>query len=139
MNESFDSVPATRHGERGAARLKFIIVLVLVALGLYMGVQYIPVAYQSYTFKKYMDESADKVAAMTLPADQKGPWVENQLRTNAKDYGVPADAKITQSFQNNQMQVTVTYTRPINLIPGLWTHQYNFNHTAKSSTFLTAQ
>ena len=127
-----------RHKERGAARLKFIVVLVIVALVAYMGFQYIPVAYQSYTFKKFMDESADKAAASTLPTEQKGPWLETELRSKAKDYGVPPDAKMSHTFQNNQMQVTVTFTRQVNLLPG-FAYQYNFAHTAKSSTFLTPQ
>jgi hypothetical protein len=138
MNETFGSTPTVRRNERGSARLKFIIVLAVVALVGYMGFQYIPVAYQSYTFKKFMDESADKAAASTLPAEQKGSWLENELRTNAKDYGVPADAKMTHIFQNNRMEVTVTFIRQINLLPG-FAYQYNFNHTAKSSTFLTPQ
>ena len=138
MNETFGSTPMERHNERGSARLKFIIVLVVVALVGYMGFQYIPVAYQSYTFKKFMDETADKAAASTLPSEQKGAWLENELRTNAKDYGVPADARMTHIFQNNRMEVTVTFTRQINLLPG-FAYQYNFDHTAKSSTFLTPQ
>jgi hypothetical protein len=138
MNESFGSTPAAKEMERGAARLKFIIVLAVVALIGYMGFQYVPVAYQSYSFKKYMDENADKAAALTLPSEEKGPWIENQIRSGAKDYGVPPDAKITRSFLNNQLVVTVTFTRPVNLLPG-FTYQYNFEHTAKSSTFLTTQ
>ena len=139
MNEPVISTPVDRRGERGAANLKFIIVLVVVALVGYMGFQYIPVAYQSYTFKKFMNESADKAAAMSIPSEQKGPWLENELRTKAKDYSVPPDAKIIRTYQNNQMQVTVQFTRPVNLLPGIWTYQYNLDHTAKSSTFLTTQ
>jgi hypothetical protein len=139
MNESCGSTRTARRSERGAARLRFIIVLVVVALFGYMALQYIPVAYQSYTFKKFMNESADKAAASSLPTDQKGAWVENQLRTNAKDYSVPPDAKITHSFQSNQIEVTVKFTRKVNLLPGIWTYQYDFDHTAKSSTFLTPQ
>ena len=138
MNETFGSTSAVRRNERGSARLKFIIVLVVVAIVGYMGFQYIPVAYQSYTFKKFMDESADKAAASTLPSEQKGSWLENELRTNAKDYGVPPDARMTHIFQNNRMEITVTFTRQINLLPG-FAYQYNFAHTAKSSTFLTPQ
>lgn len=139
MNESLGSTLAARRSERGAARLKFIIVLVVVALLGYMALQYIPVAYQSYTFKKFMDESADKAAAASMPSEEKGNWLETELRNRAKEYSVPPDAKITRNFQNNQMSVTVQFTRQVNLIPGVWTYQYNFEHTSKSSTFLTAQ
>ena len=138
MNESFGSTPTARRNERGAARLKFILVLVVVLLVGYMGFQYIPVAYQAYTFKKFMNESADKAAAMSMPSEQKAPWLENELRVRAKEYNVPPDAKITRTYQDNQMQVTVQFTRQVNLLPGIWTYDYNFDHTAKSSTFLTA-
>lgn len=138
MNESFGLARADRRGECGAARLKFIIVLVIVLIVGYMGIQYIPVAYQSYTFKKFMNESADKAAALSVPSEEKGSWLENELRTKGKDYSVPPDAKITRIFQNNQMQVTVQFTRQINLLPGVWTYPYSFDHTATSSTFLTA-
>jgi PKD repeat protein len=137
MNESCGSIQAVRRNERGAARLKFIIVLVVVALVGYMGFQYIPVAYQSYTFKKYMDTSVLNEAASTRAADQKGAWVENQLRASSKDYGVPPDAKFSHMFQNGQLEVTVKFTRPINLLPG-FTYQYNFDHTAKSDPLLNA-
>lgn len=138
MNESFGSSAAARRDERGAARLKFILVLVVVLIVGYMGIQFIPVAYQSYTFKKFMNESADRASALSVPPEEKGNWLESELRTKAKDYSVPPDAKITRTFQNNQMQVTVQFTRQLNLLPGIWTYQYDFDHTAKSSTFLTA-
>lgn len=137
MNRRLASVSVARHNERGAGRLKLILVLAVVGVIAYMGFQYIPVAYQAYTFRKLMDKSAEKAAASTLATDQKGSWIENELRTSAKDHGVPPDARITHVFQGNQMEVTVKFTRPINLLPG-FTYNYNFEHTAKSSTFLTA-
>lgn len=137
MNESFGFVPANRRDERGAARLKFIIVLVVVALIGYMGFQYIPVAYQSYTFKKFMDQSVLNESASTRPVDQKGAWVENQLRASGKDYGVPPEARFSHTYQNGQLQVTVKFTRPVNLLPG-FTYQYDFDHTAKSDPLLNA-
>ena len=137
MSKSYAASAKARRAS-GSARLRLIIVLVLVGLIGYMGYQYIPVAYQAYTFKKFMGESAEKAAASPLPADQKGSWTENQLRASAKEYGVPPDAKITHVFAENRMEVTVKYTRPINLLPG-FTYNYNFDHTAKSGTFLIAK
>lgn len=136
MTKPFASTAAARRAS-GAARIRLIIVLVIVALVGYMGYQYIPVAYQAYTFKKFMSESAEKAAAAPLPTDQKGAWIANQLRASFKDYGVPADAKITHTFQDNRMEVTVKFTRPVNLLPG-YTYNYYFDNTVKSGTFLMA-
>ena len=139
MKESFGSSPTALNNERGSARLKFIFVLAVVAVIGYMGVQYISVAYQSHTFKKLMDTNTGNAAANgTWPVEEKGVRVEQQLRATASEYGVPPNAKITHAFQNGQLQVTVQFTRPVNLLPGL-TYNYDFAHTAKSSTLLNAQ
>jgi hypothetical protein len=136
MKQSFGSSPTARHHERGAARLKLIIVLAVIALIGYMGFQYVPVAYQARSFKSFMQEkvqsSADDPA---VPMDQKGSRVETQLRNSASQYGVPPDAKLSHVYQNGRLEVTVKFTRQINLLPG-FTYQYNFDHTAKSDTFL---
>ena len=137
MNESFGSTTASRHGERGAARLKFIIVLVVVALAAYMGFQYIPVRYQAYTFKTFMDQSVLNESASSRPGSAKGEFVENQLKSNAKDYGVPEDAKFSHQFQNGHLEVTVKFTREINLLPG-YVYHYDFDYTARSNPFLDA-
>jgi hypothetical protein len=137
MNISVGSTHVARDGERGAARLKFIIVLAIVALIAYMGFQYVPVAYNSYLFKRAMDEKVENGAASNLPNEQKGSWVENQLRSGAGEYGVPPNARVTHTYQDGQLKITVQFTRPVNLLPG-FTYNYNFDYTAKSSTFLNA-
>jgi hypothetical protein len=128
MNIFVGSTPQARSGERGTARLKFIIVLVVVAVVAYMGFQYVPVAYQSYRYKDYMQQSVDKATAL----GQGSEWVKSQLEASAKDYGVPGDAKIMPVVQNGRMEVTVKFTRPVNLLPG-FTYNYAFDHTAKST------
>jgi hypothetical protein len=127
-----------RQGERGAARLKFIVVLAVIALVAYMGVQYVPVAYHAYTFKRSMDEVVEKAANLPGDGNQKGQWVADQLKASASEYGVPPTAKISPNFMNGRVEVTVQFTQPINLLPG-FTYQYNFDYTAKSSTFLNPQ
>ncbi len=138
MKESFGSSPASMRHERGAARLKLIIVLAIIALIGYMGFQFIPVAYQARSLKKFMDEKVTTAAETPeIPRDQKGPTVENQLRSSAKDYGLPSDAKMSHIYQNGGLQVTVQFTRQINLLPG-FAYKYEFDYTAKSDTSLNA-
>jgi len=138
MKASFVSSPACRRRERGAANLKMIAVLLVVAVVGYMGFQYVPVAYQARSFKNFMNEKVTAAAENpSIPTEQKGSTVENQLRSSAKDYGVPPDAKITHIYQNGGLQVTVQFTKKINLLPG-FTHEYKFDYTAKSDTSLNA-
>ncbi|HJU55112.1 MAG TPA: hypothetical protein VJ715_11085 [Pyrinomonadaceae bacterium] len=129
---SFGRPLAARHGERGAARLKFIIVLVVIAAVGYMAFQYIPVAYQASRYKTRMQDVVTEAAA----AGKGTEWVRSQLEASAAENSVPEDAKIVPAIQEGRMTVTVQFTRPVNLLPG-FTYNYNFEHTAKSADLLT--
>ena len=131
---SFGRSPRVRHGERGSARLKFIIVLVVVAAAGYMAFQYVPVAYQSSRYKTRMQDVVTEAAASGKGVE----WVRSQLEASAEDNGIPKDAKIMPVVQEGRMIVTVQFTRPINLLPG-YTYSYNFDHTVKSADLLTVK
>jgi len=131
MKRSLGRPPADRRGERGAARMKFIIVLVVIAVAGYMAFQYIPVAYQASRFKTRMQDVVTEAAA----AGKGTEWVKSQLEASAEDNGVPKDAKIVPTMKGARMAVTVQFTRPVNLLP-IWTINYNFDHTATSDPLL---
>ncbi|HEX9630435.1 MAG TPA: hypothetical protein VF961_10480 [Pyrinomonadaceae bacterium] len=120
-----------RTSERGSARLKFILVIAIIAVGAYALYMYVPVAYQGYLFKDLMQHNVDVASAQGYPAT----WVRDQLVKSAPEYGVPADAVISPAQRDNRMEVTVQFVRPIEF-PG-YTYQYNFDYTVKSTAFLT--
>ena len=120
-----------RPGEFGGARLKFIIVILVIAMVGYLGYLYIPVAYQSYLFKDLMQHNADVASTQGYEPG----WVKNQLTKAAPEYGVPADAIILPVRKDNRMEITVQFTKPIDF-PG-YTYNYTFDHTVKSTAFLT--
>jgi hypothetical protein len=121
-----------KSSERGGARLKFLVVITLVAIVAYCGYQFIPVAYQSYQLKDLMQNDVDTAVAMGKPAS----WIQDQLVKSSLEYGIPKDAVITAVQQpDNRLEVRVQFKQPIEF-PG-YTYDYEFDHTAKSSTFLT--
>ncbi|HEX9544759.1 MAG TPA: hypothetical protein VF955_06210 [Pyrinomonadaceae bacterium] len=120
-----------RTTERGSARLKFIIVIAIIGVGAYIGYMFIPVTYQAYLFKDLMQHDVDVASAQGYPAS----WVKDQLVKSAPEYGVPADAVINPAQRDNRIEVTVQFVRPIEF-PG-YTYQYDFDHTVKSTAFLT--
>jgi hypothetical protein len=120
-----------RTTERGSARLKFILVMAVIGVVAYMGYMYLPVAYQAYLFKDLMQHDVDVASSQGYPVS----WVKDQLVKSAPEYGVPADAVITPAQRDNRIEVTVQFVRPIEF-PG-YTYQYNFDHTVKSTAFLT--
>ena len=136
MKTSIYSTLKERRGERGSARVRFIIILAVVVIIVYMAFQYVPVAYRAYTFRKTMDETVEKAANGNMPVETKGQWAADQLKASSHEYGVPTNARIVPLYQNGRVEVTVQFTQPINLLPGVWTYNYPFDYTAKSSTFL---
>ena len=88
----------------------------------------IKLSLQCYTYRAIsFFETVDKAAGMGYQSD----WVRNQLKTDAKDYGIPPNAIITVSQTDNHLQARVQFTRPIPLY--VYTYQYNFDHTVKSN------
>jgi hypothetical protein len=119
-----------RPGERGGARLKFTIVMVVLAIVAYVGYLYIPIAYDAYYFKDVMQNKVDMAATQGYET----VWVRDQLVKSGPEYHVPADAIITPTQNDNRVMVRVQFTRPIQL-PG-YTYNYDFDYTAKSTAFL---
>lgn len=119
-----------RNNERGDARLKFLVIVLILGAIAYAGYQYVPVAYQSYIFKDLMQQKVDAAAALGHPAG----WVTEQLTKSAPEYSVPLNANIESTKQNQRLEVRVQFTRPI-VFPG-YTYDYIFDHTAKSTDFL---
>jgi len=120
-----------RANERGGARLKFIVVILIIVAIAYVGYLYIPVSYQSYMFKDLMQHNAD--VASTQGYDPA--WVKDQLKKAAPEYGLPPDAVIAPERKDQRMEVRVQFTKPINF-PG-YTYNFTFDHTVKSTAFLT--
>jgi len=119
------------HNERGGARLKLIVFLVIFAIIIYAGYLYIPVSIDAYYYKDIMQNMVNQAAAQGSDAN----WVKDQLLKNAPDYHVPPDATIQASVQDKRIQARVKFTRPI--VTPVYTYNYEFDYTAASTTFLT--
>lgn len=132
MPKSFDTRPRRCHdpSQRGGSRLSFLIFAAIVVTIAYAGYQFVPVAYQASTLQVYMQDTVNAAAA----SNQSAEWVRQQLLANRDDYGIPEDADIKAASQERRMELHVRFTRPIAL-PG-YTYEYDFDHTAKSRSFL---
>ena len=117
--------------ERGGARLKFVIVALVLGTVAYALYLYIPIRYDAYLYQDLMQHNVDVASVSGYPAT----WVKDQLTKSGNEYHVPPDAIITASLTENRMIVRVQFTRPI-AFPG-YTYDYEFDHTAKSTAFLS--
>ena len=117
--------------ERGGARLKFIIAIAVFAVVVYVGYLYVPVAVDAYYFEDVMQNKVNLAAAQGYEAG----WIKDQLVKSGLEYHVPTDAIISPVQKDGRVEVRVQFSRPIQL-PG-YTYNYDFDYTAKSTTFLT--
>lgn len=122
-----------RRGEHGGSRLKFLIVVVIIATAAYAGYLYLPVQFDAMRFKDLMQHDADVAATQGYPIT----WITTQLQKNLGEFNIPANAVITPSQQDNRMAVRVQYTRPIEFFG--YTYEYEFDHTVRSTAFLTVK
>jgi len=124
-------VERRRSRERGNANVKFLLTMVVLASLAYAGYQYIPVAYRSYQIKDLMQHNVDLAVAQGY----KPEWVGNQLAKSAADYGIPSTAEIVAGQRDNRIEVRVHFKQPIEF-PG-YVYEYEFDHTAVSTAFLS--
>ena len=122
-----------RSNERGGARLKFLIFVVVVAVVGIAGYVYIPVAYQAYLYKDLMQHYVDVAAAQGYQPS----WVSDQLTKSEAEYDVPKNAVITPVQRDGRIEARVQFTRDLEF-PG-YTYQYEFDHTARSTPFISTR
>lgn len=131
MKQIFVERAISRSSESGGARLKFLVVAAILGLVGYSGYVFLPVAYHGYLYKDLMQHNVDVAAVAGYPPD----WVKDQLTKSGPEYNVPAEAVITASRTDNRVVVRVQFTTPIPF-PG-YVYNYEFDHTAKSTAFLS--
>ncbi|HEX8190938.1 MAG TPA: hypothetical protein VF586_21440 [Pyrinomonadaceae bacterium] len=123
--------PRRRRGEHGGARFNLVLVIIVIGLAAYSAYNYVPVAYNAYLYKDFMQETVNKAA---YPPVKSNDWIAQQLRAAGKEYELPEDADFRVQNENGRIAARVTFTRPVQL-PG-YVYEYDFDHTARSSGFI---
>lgn len=118
-------------GEKGSARLKFILVMMIISAGGFVAYKMVPIAYQSYIFKDWMQHNVNVAATQGY----QPTWIRDQLAKSLPEYGVPPTAVIEPVNRNGRMEVRVHFTTPVEF-PG-YIYEYEFDYTARSTAFLT--
>ena len=118
--------------QRGGARFNLVLVVIVIGLAAYSAYNYAPVAYNAYLYKDFMQELVNRAA---YPPVKSNEWVAQQLRAAGREYGVPDDADVKVQNEGGRIAARVTWARPVQL-PG-YVYQYNFDHKALSSGFIS--
>lgn len=131
--------PIDRSSEHGGAAAKFLIVAVVLVLIAHAGYNYIPVAYEGASFRQEMDTAV--VKGLAAPGRMKPvDIVRAHLERAAKDYNLPPEAVIEVMPAGKFVQATAAYTKPVNMLPfGIYKYNYEFNHVAAPTGYLTKE
>ncbi len=128
-----------RSSERGGAGVKFLIIAVVLFLIGNAGIQFIPVAYNGESLKQDMHAAVVQGLAMPgrlSPIDMVKQKIQNSIQSNE----VPPDAFVEVKQVNKVVQAHVAYTKEVPILPfGIYNYQYEFDHTATPTGFMTKQ
>ncbi|HEY0659683.1 MAG TPA: hypothetical protein VGD05_14505 [Pyrinomonadaceae bacterium] len=126
-----------RREERGSARLKLLITLVVLFLIGNAGLNFIPVAYEGESFKQEMQTAVVQGLASPARGGKPTELVKLKLQRAAKENNLPADTFMDVRQNGSNIQARVYYIKPIDILPfGAFTYNYEFDHTATPVGFL---
>jgi hypothetical protein len=126
-----------RGSERGGASAKLLIVLMVLILIGNAGLNYVPVAYQAESFKQEMQTSVVQGLALPVNGGKPTEVIKAKLSRAARSNDLPVDAFVDVRQVNNVVQARVYYSKPVTILPlGIYTYDYEFDHTATPTGFL---
>ena len=125
-----------RKSEKGSAGVKLAAVLVVLFLIAHAGYNYIPAAYEGANFKQEMQTAV--VQGMAAPTNiTPTDMVKGRIQRAIVANNIPSDAVVQVKNINKTITAQVSYAKKINILPlGLYTYNYQFNHTATPTGFL---
>lgn len=126
-----------RQSERGSAGTKFLMTLVVLFLIGNAGLNFVPVVYESENFKQEMQKAVVQGLASPSNGMKSTELVKLKIQRAAKENDLPNDAFIDVKQNGSNIQARVYYLKRINILPfGIYTYNYEFDHTATPVGFL---
>lgn len=128
-----------RNSERGGASAKFLIVAAILFLIGHAGFQYVPVAYNAESLKQDMQTAV--VQGLATPGKVSPiEMVKQKIQVSVQSNNIPLDYFVEVKQMNNVIQAHVAYTKEVPILPfGIYNYQYQFDHIATPTGFLTKQ
>jgi hypothetical protein len=125
-----------RDAELGGTSLKFMLVMLFLAVVINAGYNYVPTAYQGENFKQEMQTAIVQVTAMPSAATSQTDMLKTKLVRLATENQLPP-AVIDVRQVNNVLTANVRYSKDVNIVPfGIYNYHYVFDHTVTPSGFL---
>ena len=120
---------STSTRERGEGRAATLIAVAIIGFVIYMGIKYIPVMINTYSFRDSLEEEA-RYAAIRKGNEE----VFVRVMGNAKDLDIPLDrSNLNVSRSRSVITISAKYTVPVETI--FFTHQWKFEEEATAPLF----
>jgi hypothetical protein len=101
-----------RSGERGAVSIKALLIMLAAAAVLFAVIKFVPVYVEQNKLIYDVDELA-RVASLRGYEDEK---ITRDIERIRGEYELPKDSIVMVSSGSNKVQLTLTYTRTIDLL-----------------------
>ena len=134
-----DTLKDRRNSERGGAGVKLLIVIVLLALAIHAGLNFIPVKYNAASLKSDMETAVLQGLATPGKIDPVDN-VKSRVMTAIKANNIPPTAVVDIKKAGSGVNARVAYAEKVPILPfGLYTYNFVFDETVTPSGFLLKQ
>ncbi|MCY7376083.1 MAG: hypothetical protein LH472_08945 [Pyrinomonadaceae bacterium] len=125
-----------KKSERGGAGVKMVAVLAVLFLVGHAGFNYVPTAYQGQGFKQDMQTAILQGMAVP-PGVQPVDMVKGRLLKAIAANGLPPNVVYEVKPGKEGVTAHVAYSKAVPILPfGIYTYNYQFDHTATPTGFL---
>ena len=120
---------ARRNGEGGGARIKTLLVLIILGSAIFCAVKVVPPYFANYQLQDSMREEAAYASASRKQADD----IRVDIEKKVKELGIPAQSKDIQvSDDAGNVTISVDYTVPVDLV--IFPLQLHFHPQANNAS-----
>lgn len=117
------------NGERGGARLKALLALIILGSAIFCAVRLVPPYFANYQLQDSMREEAAYASANRKQDDD----IRADIEKKVKELGIPADDKDIQvSDDAGNVKISVDYTVPVDL--AVYQLQLHFHPQANNAS-----
>lgn len=128
----------SQNPEFGGASGKLLIALVILILFAHAGYNYVPVAYESESFKQEMETAVIQGTVVPKGGAKPTEAVKARISNVLSSFNLPSNTFIDVKEVNKVIQARVYFEKDVPILPfGLYDYKYVFDHTATPSGYLS--
>ncbi len=117
------------NNQRGEGRIGLFITLAIIAIIIFLAIQYVPAKINAYEFADFLEKECRFAASR-----QNDKTIENRILEKAEDMGLPLKRKnLTVRRSKSEITIHAKYGQPLDF--KVTTYVYQFDHTEKAPLF----